>query len=123
MGIDGQLGVVKAQLLRADLIHFGPKPHRLRSGQKTVPAGNDQMYICGQAVCQHTEEQRGALVGQQVKIVDEEIAGRLICQRMTEIVHQQSAASGVCRTGIVPQNVKPGPEKRFLYALDRKSVV
>ena len=116
VGIDGQLGVVKAQLLRADLIHFGPKPHRLRGGQKTIPACNDQMYICGQAVCQHTEEQRGALVGQQVKIVDEEIAGRLNCQRMAEIVHQQSAASGVCRTGIVPQNVKPGPGKRLLYA-------
>ena len=57
VGIDGQLGVVKAQLLRADLIHLAPQPHRLRSGQKTVPAGNDQMYICGQAVCQHTEEQ------------------------------------------------------------------
>ena len=116
VGIDGQLGVVKAQLLRADLIHFGPKPHRLRGEQKTIPACNDQMYICGQAVCQHTEEQRGALVGQQVKIVDEEIAGRLICQRMTEIVHQQSAARGVRGAGIVAQNVKPGPGKRLLYA-------
>ena len=45
VGIDGQLGVVKAQLLRADLIHFCPQPHRLRGGQKTVPAGNDQMHI------------------------------------------------------------------------------
>ena len=116
VGIDGQLRVVKAQLLRADLIHFGPKPHRLRGEQKTIPACNDQMYICGQVVCQHTEEQRGALVGQQVKIVDENAAWDFARQRMAEIVHQQSAASGVCRTGIVPQNVKPGPGKRLLYA-------
>ena len=45
VGIDGKLRMVQAQLVRADLIHFGPKPHRLRSGQETVPAGNDQMHI------------------------------------------------------------------------------
>ena len=45
VGIDGQLGVVKAQLLRADLIDFCPQTHRLRGGQETVPAGNDQMHI------------------------------------------------------------------------------
>ena len=35
---------------------------------------------------------------------------------MAEIVHQQSAACGVCGAGIVPQNIKTGPGKRLLHA-------
>ena len=115
VGVNGQLGVVKAQLLGADLIHPSPQPHRLGSRQKPVAAGNDQVYIPGQPVGQHTQKQRGALVCEQVEIVDKKIAGRLICQRMAEIVHQQPAARSVCGAGIFPQKREARPGKGLLH--------
>ena len=122
--INGKLRMVEAQLLRADLIHPRPQPHHLRSRQKAIPAGDDQMHIRRQPVCQHTEKQRGALVGQQVKIVDEQIAGRFPRQLMAEIVRQQASAGGVRGTGILPQQVDARAGKGVLRAPpeDRKIV-
>ena len=47
-----------------------------------------------------------------------------IARKTYAMFKEQSAARGVRGAGIVPQNVKPGPEKRFLYAFpeDRKVV-
>ena len=47
---------------------------------------------------------------------------RYICQRMAEIVHQQSAARCVRGAGILPQETKAGAGKRLLHAFpeDRK---
>ena len=52
----------------------------------------------------------------QVEIVDEEIAGRIICQRVAEIVHQQPTARGVRGAGIVPQEGEACAGERLLYA-------
>ena len=124
VGVDGKLCVVQAQLLRADLIDLGPQPHRLRRGQEAVAACNDQMDVCGQPVCQHTEEQGGALVRQQVEIVDKEMAGGLARQRVAEAVRQQPAARCVRGAGILPQETKAGAGKRLLHAFpeDRKVI-
>ena len=116
MGIDGKLRVVQAQLFRADLIHPRPQPHCLCSRQETIPAGDDQMHIDGQTVCEHTKKQRGALVRQQVKIVNENVAGCFSHQRMAEVIHQQSAARGVRGAGVFPQERKARAGKRLLYA-------
>ena len=122
--INGKLRMVEAQLLRADLIHPRPQPHHLRSRQKAIPAGDDQMHICRKPVCQHAEKQRGALIRQQVKIVDEEITGRLARQRMAQIIYQQAAARRVRRAGILPQEGKARAGKRLLCAFpeDRKVI-
>jgi hypothetical protein len=82
------------------------------------------MHICRKPVCQHAEKQRGALIRQQVKIVDEEITGRLARQRMAQIIYQQAAARRVRRAGILPQEGKARAGKRLLCAFpeDRKVV-
>ena len=123
MCIDGKLRMVQAQLLRADLIDLCSQPHRLCSRQETIPAGDDQMHIDGQTVCEHTKKQRGALVRQQMKIVNKDIAGGFACQRMAEIVHQQPTARGVRRAGILPQEGEPCAGKRLLYAFPKNRKV
>lgn len=108
--------MVQAQLLRADLIDLCSQPHRLRSGQKTIPAGDDQMHIDGQPVCKHTKKQRGASVRQQVEIVNEDVAGCFSRQHMAEVIHQQSAARCVRGAGVFPQKGETCVGKRLLYA-------
>ena len=124
VGIDGKLRMVQAQLLRANLIGLCPQPHRLRSGHKTVPAGDDQMHIDGQPVCQHTEEGRGTSVRQQMKIVNENVAGCFSRQLMAEVIHHQSAARCVRGARIFPQEGEARAGKRLLYAFpeDRKVI-
>ena len=116
MGIDGKLRMVEAELLCADLIYSGAQPYRLCGRQKAVAAGDDQMHIDGQTVCEHTEKQRSALVRQQVEIVDKEVAGRFARQRVAEIVHQQPAARGVRGAGVFPQEGEARAGESILHA-------
>ena len=82
MRIDRKLRVVESQLFRPDLIHLRPEPHGLRRRQETIPARDDQMHIGRQAMRQHTEKNRCSPIGQQMKIIDENKAGRLSHERM-----------------------------------------
>ena len=109
--------MVEAQLFHADLIYLAPQPHCLRGGQKAVTACNDYMHIGRQPICQHTKEQRGTLVRQQMKIVNEDVTGGFARQHMAEIVHQQPAACRVRWAGILPQEGEPCAGKRLLHAL------
>ena len=117
VGINGKLRVVQPQLLRADLIYPVSQPDDLRSGQETIPAGNDQMHIAGQAVCKGAEKTRDAIVRQQVEIVDEQVAGGFPRQLTAEIVCQQSPSGSIRGTGVVPQEVKARPGKSVLHTL------
>ena len=75
------------------------------------------MHIRRQPICQHTKEQGGTLVRQQMKIVNEDVTGGFARQHMAEIVHQQPAACRVRWAGILPQEGEPCAGKRLLYAL------
>ena len=73
------------------------------------------MNIGRQPSGQRTQESGCALVGQQVKIVNKNIAGLLTGQRMTQIVDQQSAARSVGRTVVFPQKGKACTRKGVLH--------
>jgi len=89
--VNGQLRMVQPQLLCAEPVDPRPQPDDLCGGQKAVAAGDDQVDVGGQAARKHTEKGGHALVCKQVKIVDEQIAGRFPRQLMAEIVRQQPA--------------------------------
>lgn len=93
MGVDGQLCVVQPQLLRAYLINFISQPQNLRSGEKAIPTGNDQMYAAGQTSCQGAEKMGNTIVRQQMEIVDKNVAGAFTGQLAAEIIRQQPAAA------------------------------
>ena len=114
--INGKLRVVQPQVFRADLVNLAPQPDDFRSGQKPVPAGNDQVYVAWQTVCKGAEKIGNAAVRQQVKIVNKDVAGGLSRQFMAEIIRQQSPTGGVRGAGIVPQEVKARPHKGVLCA-------
>ena len=122
--VNGQLRMVQPQLLCAEPVDPRPQPDDLCGGQKAVAAGDDQVDVGGQAARKHTEKGGHALVCEQVKIVDEQIAGRFPRQLMAEIVRQQPAAGGVRGTGILPQQVDARAGKGVLRAPpeDRKIV-
>ena len=122
--VNGQLRMVQPQLLCAEPVDPRPQPDDLRGGQKAVAAGDDQVDVGGQAARKHTEKGGHALVCEQVKIVDEQIAGAFPRQLMAEIVRQQPAAGGVRGTGILPQQVDARAGKGVLRAPpeDRKIV-
>ena len=73
------------------------------------------MNIGRQPSGQRTQESGCALIGQQVKIVNKNIAGLLTGQRMTQIVDQQSAARSVGRTVVFPQEGKACTRKGVLH--------
>ena len=75
------------------------------------------MHIGRQPICQHTKEQGGTLVRQQMKIVNEDVTREFARQHMAEIVHQQPAACRVRWAGILPQEGEPCAGKRLLNAL------
>ena len=59
-----------------------------------------------------------------MKVVHENIVGRISRQLMAEVIHQQSAAGCIRGTGVIPQKIKAGTGKRLLYAFpeDRKVI-
>lgn len=59
-----------------------------------------------------------------MKIVQENVAGGLSGRLVAERIHQQSAAGGVCGTGVIAQKIKPGAIKGVLHAFpeDREIV-
>ena len=59
-----------------------------------------------------------------MKIVQENIAGGPSGRLVAERIHQQSAAGGVCGTGVIAQKIKPGAIKGVLHAFpeDREIV-
>ena len=118
-GVDRQLRVVQPQLLRPDPVDPAAQPHDLRRGKKPVAAGHDQMHVLRQPIGQGADEAGGALVRQQVKVVDEDVAGETAAQSVAKLVRQQSAVSGVGRAGIIPQQVKPRPGKGVLRAFPK----
>ena len=82
------------------------------------------MRLRGQPEYQIAQEFRDPVVGEQVKIVDENIAGDGIRQRMAELIHKQAGAGGIGGTGVVPQKVNAAVDKGLLDAFpeDRQVV-
>ena len=117
MGVDGQLGMVQAELLHAHLIHPAAQAQQRLAGQKAVAAGDDQVGILRQAVGQHADEIGDAAIRQQVEVVNEDVAGALAGQNMAQIVRQQTGTGGVGGAVVVPQQVEPRPGKGVLHAL------
>ena len=116
VGIDGQLRVVEPELLRPDLIDPRAEPHRLGGGEKAVTAGDDQVHVPRQAVCERAEKRRRPPVGQQVEVVYKQETGHVPRQLVAEVIREQSAARRVRRAGIVPQKRKPRAGEGVLHA-------
>ena len=115
-GIDGQLRVVEAQLLHSDLMHPPSKAQHLLAGQEAVPARHDEVDVLRQPVRQPAEEAGNACVGQQMEVIEEEVAGLCPRQCVAEVVREQAAAGSVARTGVVPQELQPRVGKGVLHA-------
>ena len=90
---------------------------QLRVGwQKAVAPGNDEVDVFRQAVCKRAQEICDARIGQQVKIVEEEIARLRPGQPAAQAVRQQPCARGIDRTVVVTQEREPGVGKGLLRA-------
>ena len=113
--------MVQPQLLRADLIHPVPQPDGFCGRRKTVPAGDDQVHVVRQAMGKGAQKIGHSVVGQQVKIVDKDVAGGFSRQLMAQIVRQQAPAGGILGAAVVPQEVKARPGKGVLHALPEDS--
>ena len=109
--------MVEAQLLGAHGVEPAAKAQNLLRGQEAVAACDDQVNVFGQAVRQRAEEGGHAVIGQEVKIVDENIAGPLARERVAEIVRQEASACGVVGAGVGAKKVEPRVEKGLLHAL------
>ena len=86
MGIDGQLRVVEPQLVNGDLVKPVPQPDDFTAGKKPVPAGNNDMDLFRKPRHQTAQKPCDPVVGEQMKIVDEEIAGKGSCQSVAELI-------------------------------------
>ena len=115
--VDSQLRVVEAELLRANLVDPAAEPQQLCHRQKSVAAGDDEMDVFRQTARQRAEEARCAPVGQQVEVVEEDVAGPFTGERVAEVVGQQAPAGGVGGAGIIPQELQPRVAERILHAL------
>ena len=82
MRVNGKLCMIQPKLLCANLIDLSAQSNALRGWQKTVTAGNDQMYIFWKTVGKGTKEAGNATICKQVKIVNENVAGVLSHQFM-----------------------------------------
>ena len=116
VGVDGKLRVVQAQLPGADLIDPAAQPDDLRRREEQVPAGDDQVRVFRQAACGGAEKGGGPAVRQQVKVVNENVAGGFAGQLMAEAVGQQAAAGRVRGAGVVLKEGKACPGKGILHA-------
>ena len=117
MGVDGQLRVVEPQLLHADLVEVPAEAHDLARWQKPVAAGDDQMRVFGQARADAADEAVGALVSQEMEIVQKEIVG---CfpggKRPAELLHHAPGAGLVAREVECIQHVEPRVPEGVLRA-------
>ena len=90
--------MVEPQLLHADLVEVPAEAHDLARWQKSVAAGDDQMRVFGQARADAADESDGALVSQEMKIVQKEIVG---CfpggKRPAELLHHAPGTGLVAR--------------------------
>ena len=74
------------------------------------------MHVPGQTVDERAEKGGRALIGQQVEIVDKNVAGDVSRQLMAEIVGKETAAGRVGGTGVAAQQLQPGAGERVLHA-------
>lgn len=109
--VDGELGMVEAELLDADLVDLRAQTDDGGGGQENVAAGEDEVNVGGESRGERTEEPGCASAGQQVEIVEEDIAGAFACQRVAQVLDQQAAARGVGRAVVVAQQVEAGAAK------------
>ena len=116
MCVNSQFSMVQPKLLSPDLIDLAAQTDRLCGRQEPIAAGYKQMHIAGQAVCQFAEKAGSPAVCQQMKVIDENIAGGFSFQLMADRIDQQSAAGGIARTDIIAQKVKPCSQKSILHA-------
>ena len=116
MGVDRELRVVEAQLLGTHGVEPAAKAQDLLRGQEAVAACDDQVNVFGQAARQRAEKGGHAVVGQEVKVVDENIAGPLARERVAEIVRQEASTRGVVGAGVGAQKIEPRVGKGLLHA-------
>ena len=77
-------------------LQISAEAHNLARGQKPVAAGNDQMRVFGQARADAADEADGALVAQQMEIVEEEIVRRLAGgKRAAKLLQHQRRGTGL----------------------------
>ena len=114
--VDGELGMVEAELLDADLVDLRAQTDDGGGGQENVAAGEDEVDVGGETRGERTEEPGCASAGQQVEIVEEDIAGAFACQRVAQVLDQQAAARGVGRAVVVAQQVEAGAGEGVLHA-------
>ena len=115
-GIDGQLLAAKPELLRADPVQADAQTQLRVGRQKAVAPGNDEVDVFRQAVCKRAQEIRDARIGQQVKVVEEEIARLRPGQPAAQAVRQKPCARGIDRAVVVTQEREPGVGKGLLRA-------
>lgn len=85
---------LEPQVLHADLVQISAQADNLARGQEPVAAGNDQVRILGQARADAADEAHGALVAQQMKIVEEQIIRRLAGgKRAAKLLQNQRCGS------------------------------
>ena len=117
VGIDGKLGVVEPQVLHADLVQISAQADNLARGQEPVAAGNDQVRILGQARADAADEAHGALVAQQMKIVEEQIIRRLAGgKRAAKLLQNQRCGSLAGRKIEGAEHIQPREPERILRA-------
>ncbi len=115
-GVDGELGAAEAQLRGADLINLPAETDDLRGRHEGIAACDDEVDIRREPRGERAEKRGRAPVGQQVEIVDEDIAGAVACERVAEVVDEQTAAGGIGRTGVVLQKIQTGSGEGVLHA-------
>lgn len=114
--VNGKLRVVKPELLCAYLIDAAAKAQNLRRRQKPVASGDDQMNIARQTVCKIAQKGGYALIGQKMKIVDENIAFPVAVELAAQIVYKQAASRVIVGAGIVRKKAQPLMAERVLNA-------
>ena len=115
--VDGQLRVVEPQMLGPDRVDPAAQPHDGVAGEEAVAARHDQVHVLRQTVDERAQKLRDAPVGQEVKIVDEDVHAPAPGQPVAEIVRQQARAGGIVRTGIAAQQRQPRVREGVLHAL------
>ena len=123
-GIDRELGVVEPQLLGADAAEPPAETDHGLAGEKAVAARDEQVHVFRKPCRERAEKACRAGVGEQVKIVDEEIARDLARERVAEIVGQKARVRRVGGAGVVLQKREPRVRKGVLHAFpeDREIV-
>ncbi len=74
------------------------------------------MHVFWQTVCKRAQKRGGAVICEQVKIINKNVAGIFPGKLMTQAVCQEFRADGVRRAGVIAQKIKPGAGKRVLNA-------